>query len=126
MVQHKCPAAIPAGRWRDLWKDCLNEIGDVTRAEARLLERMILNLMSADFALSIAAKDPVVVGSTGQLVENSQFKVAARCDGQALSIARQLKLTTLTKGGGDQPAGSGEEADPFAVLDAEAEGRKST
>lgn len=122
---HRCPVEIPKGKWRDLWADCLDEIGEATRAEARLLERMVLNLIAADAALAVAQAEPVVIGSTGQSVENSQFKVAARCDGQALSIARQLKLTTLTKGGGDPADGSGAE-DPFAELDAEASGRKKT
>lgn len=93
-----------------------------TRSDLKLLERMILNLMAAQQALADAQREPMVIGSTGQLVENSQFKVAARCDGVAISMARQLCLTPAT-GGGEVDQG---DDDPFSSLDGEAKGRTKT
>lgn len=117
-MTHRRPQTIPRGsRWATLWSDCLAELGEPTRADVRLLERLILNLMEADKLLAVAAKKPFVSGSTGQLTEHPGFKVAARCEGVAISIARQLRLTPLARSG----AGSNEKQKPepqgFDALD---------
>ena len=117
-MKHRCPAAIPKGRWRDLWTSCLEGLGDPSRADARLLDRMVLNLMSAEAALKTALRKPYVLGSTGQQVEHPAFKVAARCDTQTLAIARQLRLTPLARSSGTANQGKAKaEEDPFDALE---------
>ena len=121
-MTHRCPASIPKGRWRDLWNDCLDQIVEPSRAQARMLERMVLNLMAADAALATALKEPTVPGSKGQPVENPMFQVAARCDTQARNTAKELRLlrTDARKQNPD------EDEDPFAsfVGDELAEARR--
>lgn len=80
---------------------------------------MILNLMAAEKAMRTARKHPLVKGSRGQLVENPAFQTSSRCDAQAVSFARQLRLTPFVRGNGKNEDQEGE-ADPFDALDAAA------
>lgn len=118
MTIFQCPKSIPKGRWRTLWSACAEELGDGTVSDARLLERMVLHLMSAHSALNSAQEEPFVSGSKGQTVEHPGFKVAARADALALSLARQLRLTPLVRSHGNEGATEEEEGsddDPIAA-----------
>ena len=95
MAQPSAPTF--SGRWRDLRADALASLDEPTKADLRLLDRFVQNLQSADEVHTEATAEPFVEGSTGQITEHPGFKVAARCDGTALSIARQLKLTPFVR-----------------------------
>lgn len=111
------------GKWRSEWErtaELLKEQPSHNPTDLDLLSRMIDNRIHAENALDVAAKEPFVEGSTGQLTEHPGFKIAARCDGVAISLARQLRITPFTRG-----QVVGEDADdPMAALDELAERRR--
>lgn len=83
-----------------MWRSALAELRgrpDFAMSDVALLERLVLNRMAADNALAQAEADPYVEGSTGQLVAHPGYAVAARCDGVAISLARQLRLSPMTR-----------------------------
>lgn len=110
-MAHRRPSSIPSGRWADLWTDCLDELGEPSRVQARILERMVLNLIAADIALEAAQAEPSVKGSKGQPVEHPMFQVAARCDTQARNNAKELRLLKPNTKRAKKPS------DPFTHLD---------
>ena len=55
------------------------------------------NLIEADRALTDARKDPIQTGSRGQLVEHPGFRIAARCESTALSIAVKLGVLEVAR-----------------------------
>lgn len=85
------------GIWRKLHAGALASIDNPTEADRRLVDRFVENLEVAATAAEDAKAEPYVKGSTGQMTEHPGFKVAARCDAQALSLARQLKLTPFVR-----------------------------
>ena len=93
------------GRWKKLHKDVVGALSDPTESDLRMVDRLVQNLRAADEAMALAEATPFVEGSTGQLTEHPGFKVAARCDGQAISLARQLRLTPFVRSNAasDQP-----------------------
>lgn len=111
------PASIPrASKWETLWKGAIKELGgEIQPTEAKLLERMVLNLLHAEASMAEAAKEPFVQGSQGQLVAHAGFAIAARCDERALTTARQLKLTPLARQSGRTDPDEAP-ADPFAQI----------
>lgn len=84
------PTSIPRGKWRSTRTSILADLGKPTRIECELVDRLILNLIHAENAMALAAAEPMVIGSRDQEVEHPGFKVAARCDSAALSIAQKL------------------------------------
>jgi hypothetical protein len=114
-LKHPTPSKIKLKRWRALWADALARLeqeGEVSLAQARLLERLVLNLEAADKALALAVKTPIVTGSTGQETAHPGFAVAARADSLALSIAQRLILNPRQRPGADDD--ETEDADPIA------------
>ncbi len=112
------------GRWRSEWETIatqLEEQASHTPADLDLLSRLIDNRIHAVNALETAGLEPFVAGSTGQLTEHPGFKVAARCDGVAISLARQLRITPFTRG---HIAGDEMDGDALAELDELAERRR--
>lgn len=95
--QVPAPSTIPKGKWRTTRKAILAEIGEPTRLETELVDRMILNLIHAENAMRLASEQPLVIGSRDQEVEHPGFKIAARCDGAALSIAKQLGVVNAVE-----------------------------
>lgn len=92
------PKAIPArSRWRATRSEILARLGEPTRLETELTDRLILNLIEADRALTDATKDPIQTGSRGQLVEHPGFRIAARCESTALSIAVKLGVLDVAR-----------------------------
>ena len=84
------PRSIPAGRWRTTRKEVLDRIAEPSRLEVELVDRMILNLIEAETALKVAAREPYITGSRDQVTEHPGFRIAARCEGTALAIATKL------------------------------------
>ena len=102
------------GRWRVLHADVIKSLTEPTKSDLRLADRFVQNLHTADEAMAEAVEKPFVAGSTGQLTEHPGFKVAARCDTTALSIARQLKLTPFVRNlATDDPDEAEETDDPI-------------
>ena len=100
------------GRWR-------------VERDAPLLDRLVVNHLTAKAALADACRNPWVEGaSKGKgLVAHPGFAVAARCDAIALSAARELRLTqryAAVKTADDEP-----EAGSWAALDELAPRRRS-
>ena len=94
----RVPKAIPArSRWRATRSEILARLGEPTRLETELTDRLILNLIEADRALTDARKDPIQTGSRGQLVEHPGFRIAARCESTALSIAVKLGVLDVAR-----------------------------
>lgn len=85
------------GRWKALHDGIVDSLDDPTDTDLHLVDRLVTNLRVADEAMVEAEADPFVKGSTGQLTEHPGFKVAARCDGTAISLARQLRLTRFVR-----------------------------
>ena len=91
------PRTIPAGRWRATRKTVLDQIGEPTRLEVELVDRMILNLVEAETALKVAAKEPYITGSRDQVTEHPGFRIASRCEATALSIAVKLGVVQVDR-----------------------------
>jgi hypothetical protein len=94
------------GRWKKLHKDVVDALSEPSESDLRMVDRLVQNLRAADDAMALAEETPFVEGSTGQITEHPGFKVAARCDGQAISLARQLRLTPFVRSNAtsdDQP-----------------------
>ena len=91
------PRTIPAGRWRATRKTVLDQIGEPTRLEVELVDRMILNLVEAETALKGAAKEPYITGSRDQVTEHPGFRIASRCEATALSIAVKLGVVQVDR-----------------------------
>ena len=93
------PQRIPAGRWAREWEACRNELAsrEAPATDWPLLERMILNRIAAADALVAAMAKPWIVGSQGQEVAHPGFVAAARADGVAIALARQLVLTPAAR-----------------------------
>lgn len=100
-----------------MWSQGAAALSNPTAGELRLLERMVLNLIAADNALSQALLEPFVEGSQGQLVEHPGYKIAARCDEKAMAFARQLRLTPLARSSGRTDEKPKRPEDPFDALD---------
>ena len=86
-----------SGRWRVLHVDVIKSLDEPTKADLRMVDRFVQNLQAADGLMAEALAQPFVEGSTGQMTEHPGFKVATRCDAQAVSFARQLKLTPFVR-----------------------------
>lgn len=127
------PKSITEPRWRRLFVACRLELetaGGWTQLAAEQLEAMVL-MMEEAAACRLAVRDArTVTGSTGQPVANPLGAAGGRAAGEALALAKALKLTPDTRGtrgstgdvvtDGDQPGPSGEAqpgADEFAELD---------
>lgn len=124
-MQTKPPKALPAGRWRADWKAAaaiLKDRGAWDRPAYTLLERMLVNLATAEARHAEADREPYAEGSQGQPVLHPGYAAASRCDQAALAIARQLELTTATRG---KRADDKEEAQhPLAAIDELAKRRR--
>lgn len=93
------PKSIPArSRWRTTRSEMLDRLGEPTRLQIELVDRIILNLIEAEAALNEARKEPIQVGPRGQMVENPAYRIAARCESTALAIARQLGVLESVRG----------------------------
>ena len=94
----RVPKSIPArSRWRATRSEILARLGEPTRLETELTDRLVLNLIEADRALTDARKDPIQTGSRGQLVEHPGFRIAARCESTALAIATKLGVLDIAR-----------------------------
>ena len=93
----RVPQGIPAGRWRATRKEILARLGEPTRLETELVDRLVLNLVEAETALKVAAKEPYISGSRDQVTEHPGFRIAARCESTALSIATKLGVLEVAK-----------------------------
>lgn len=127
------PKTIVEGRWRRLYVACRLELetaGGWTQLAAEQLEAMVLQMEEAAACREAVRGDRVVKGSTGQAVANPLGAAGGRAAGEALALAKALKLTPDTRGtrgstgdvvtDGDQPGPSGETppgADDLAELD---------
>lgn len=111
MAQNQTPEL--SGIWLDLYNHVVDSMADPTDSDLRLVERFVRNLSTADAAMADALAEPFVAGSTGQLTEHPGFKVASRCDGNALSLARQLKLTPFVREHATDEESEDEEDDPI-------------
>lgn len=93
--------------------------GDPTPIEVTLVERLVLNMMAADNALSAALKNPVVMGSKkqeGRAPRASRF--AARLRNPSSSVlAVELMLTPRAKRRGSARKSVGGANDGFDALD---------
>lgn len=85
------------GRWKSLRRDIVSQLDSPTSSDLEMVDRMVMNLKIAREATELAEATPFVEGSTGQLTEHPGFKVAHRADGQAVSYARQLRLTPFVR-----------------------------
>jgi hypothetical protein len=92
------PTSIPRGKWRTTRTEILAELAPASRIETELVDRLILNLIQAENAMELAAREPLIVGSRDQEVEHPGFKIAARCDSAALSIALKLGVLNAAEG----------------------------
>lgn len=103
------------GRWKTLRADIVAQLDSPTRSDLQLVDRLVVNLRLAEEATALAEETPFVEGSTGQLTEHPGFKVAHRCDGQAVSFARQLRLTPFVRSNATSSESdeAEEEADPI-------------
>lgn len=110
------PTPTFTGRWKQLHADVIRSLDDPSKSDLRMVDRLVQNLRVADDAMAAAELKPFVKGSTGQMTEHPGFKVAARCDGQAISLARQLKLTPLVRNlATSEDTEEEEEYDPIAA-----------
>ncbi len=91
------PRSIPKGRWRTTRTEILERLGKPTRIEVELVDRLILNLLEAETALKVAAKEPYISGSRDQITEHPGFRIAARCESTALAIATKLGVLDVGK-----------------------------
>ena len=79
-----------------------------------MADRFVSNLQAAEELMADALEEPFVKGSTGQTTEHPGFKVATRCDAQAVSYARQLKLTPFVRNlAASEDPDEAEEYDPI-------------
>lgn len=85
------------GQWLKLHTEIIEAIDEPTQTDCRLTDRLVQNLRTAAHHMELADAEPLVEGSTGQLTEHPSYKVAARCDSTAVSLARQLKLTRFVR-----------------------------
>lgn len=85
------------GEWQDLQTEIIEAIEEPTQTDLRMADRLVQNLRTAALHMKLADAEPLVEGSTGQLTEHPSYKVAARCDNTAVSLARQLKLTRFVR-----------------------------
>lgn len=127
------PKSIDVARWRRVYVACRLELeaaGGWTQLAAEQLEAMVLMLEEAAACRKAVKAERTVEGSTGQQVANPLGAAGGRAAGEALALAKALKLTPDTRGtrgstgdvvtDGDQPGPSGESspgADDFADLD---------
>jgi|GEM_PF-2284989 len=103
-----------SGRWRVLHADVIKSLDEPTKADLRMVDRFVQNLQTADDLMAAAVAEPFVEGSTGQTTEHPGFKVATRCDAQAVSYARQLKLTPFVRNlAASEDPDEAEEYDPI-------------
>ena len=91
------PKSIPTGRWRTTRTEILNRLGEPTRVETELVDRLIVNLIEGEAAMKEARTDPIQTGPRGQSLEHPGFKIAARCEASALSIATKLGVLDVAK-----------------------------
>lgn len=127
------PKSIDVERWRRVYVACrleLENAGGWTQLAAEQLEAMVLQMEEAAACRKAVKADRTVTGSTGQPVANPIGAAGGRAAGEALAIAKALKLTPDTRGtrgstgdvvtDGDPPGASGQSspgADDFADLD---------
>ena len=79
-----------------------------------MVDRMILNLIEAETALKVAAKEPYITGSRDQVTEHPGFRIAARCESTAIAIATKLGVIGAIR---QQPETEEEEKPEQAVED---------
>jgi hypothetical protein len=103
------PKSIPTGRWRKTRTEMLDRLGDPSRLETELVDRLILNLIEADAAMKEARTDPIQTGPRGQSVEHPGFRIAARCESTALAIANKLGVLEVARSKSEE---EGKEAAP--------------
>lgn len=98
------------GRWAKLRSDLLDHLGH-DRLTAELVDQMVLNLLHADHARTLAAEEPIIRGDRGQQSEHPGFRIAGRCESSARDTARILGL--FEKGGSDAET---QKAEPSASV----------
>lgn len=134
------PKSITAERWRRVYVACRMELenaGGWTQLAAEQLEAMVLQMEEAAECREAVRGSRTVTGSTGQTVANPLGAAGGRAAGEALALAKALKLTPDTRGtrgstgdvvtDGDTPGASGESspgADDFGELDELAAARR--
>lgn len=87
------PDLIPAGRWRAARAEVIAGLPEPSLLDVELVDQMIVSLVEAENALESATKEPFIEGSREQLTEHPGFRLAARCQATALSIAKQLGVS---------------------------------
>ncbi len=90
------PGLIPTGRWRVARAEVIAKLGEPSRLDVELVDQMIVSLVEAENALESATKEPFIEGSREQLTEHPGFRLAARCQATALSIAKQLGVSHVS------------------------------
>lgn len=102
------------GRWKSLRQDIVGQLDSPTGSDLQLVDRLVVNLRLAEEMTELAEAQPLIEGSTGQLREHPGFQVAARCDSQAVSFARQLRLTPFVRSNAtSSESDDAEEDDPI-------------
>ena len=79
------------GKWKVMRRDMLEEFG-TERLTVELVEQMLRNLKAADDALKTAMTNPLSVNQRGQESEHPGFRIASRCQREAMATAKALGM----------------------------------
>jgi hypothetical protein len=119
------PGSIRTAAGRELHRAMSAELearGDLDDVARVLVTRVVRNVEEADNARETAAAEPLVVGSTGQLVGHPSWKIAQALEARVLADVTALGLTPQAhaargRGGAAGGDGDGGSDDPLARLD---------